>query len=133
MAQEVRSILFTDEEVHAAVTHLLMQRIRGLSPDHVSRVEIELRDGIVQSTVRLTKEPGTTCVLDSNELMSAVLMHCRRSRIPLASRAVKRLGVIDGCLSLTTAINLTRIAPWVGGNTVVHAVAEPALLEQHPG
>ncbi len=133
MAQEVRSILFTEDEIHQAVTQLLMQRVRGLAPHQVARVEVYVREGVVHTTVRFSKELNAKRVLDPNELMSAVLMHCRKSRIPLSNRAQKRLNVINGCLSLTTSLNLKKMAPWIEGDTVVHAVADETLLEQHAG
>jgi len=130
LAQEVRSILFTEEEIHAAVTQMLMQRIRGLTPHQVARVEVYRRDGIVSATVLFSKELNAKRMLDPNELMSAVLMHCRKSRIPLSNRAEKRLGVIDGRLSLTMSLNLRRMAPRIKGDTVTHAVSDQVLLLQ---
>ena len=131
MAQEVRSILFTAEEIHSAVTHLLLQRIQGLQPHQIERVDIELRQGVLLATVRFCRAMNVKRVLDTNELMSAVLMHCRRARIPLPSRSHKRLGVVAGCLSLTTVLNLDAIAPWVHDETVVHAAVDPNLQAQH--
>lgn len=131
VAQEVRSILFSAEEVHIAVTRLLMQRVRGLAPHQVACVEVHLREDAVHATVQFSKELNAKKALDPNELMSAMLLHCSRVRIPLSSRAQKRLGVIDGCLSLTTSLNLTKIMPWIGRETVVHAVIDPELLESH--
>ena len=121
MAQEVRSILFTEEEIHTAVTELLMLRIRGLVPHQVARVAVHVRDGVVRATVHFSKELGAKRVIDPNELMSAVLTYCRKARIPLSNRAQKRLGVLNGCLSLTTSLNLIAIAPWIEGDTVFHA------------
>lgn len=131
MAQEVRSILFTEEEIHTAVTQLLMQRVRGLAPHQIARVQVNVRDGVVRTTVQFSKELNAKRVLDPNELMSAVLMYCRKSRIPLSNRAQKRLGVIDGCLSLTTSLNLSAMAPWVEGHTVFHALPDQKLLALH--
>jgi hypothetical protein len=132
LAQEVRSILFTAEEIHVAVTQLLMQRIRGLSPHWIERVQVTVRDGMVRATVQFSKELSTTRVVDSHELMSAVLLYCRRARIPLSNRAHKRLAVINGCLSLTSGLNLIRIDPWIENDAVIHAVAEPGLAKHHP-
>lgn len=133
MAQEVRSILFSAAETHVAVTQFLIQRIRGFSPDLIERVEVSLRDGTVRATVRFCAGLSTTRALDPNELMTALLLYCRKARIPLSTRSQKRLGVTNGCLSLTTAINLMRIDPWIEGDVVIHAVAEPGLAKLHPG
>lgn len=132
MAQEVRSILFSADEIQTAVVDLLMQRVRGLSPHQIDRVQVEGSDREVRATVRFCRAINATRVLDSGDLMSAVLTYCRKTRIPLAHRAQKRLGVIGGCLSLTTALNLDAIDPWVIGDAVVHAAAPPALAAAAP-
>jgi hypothetical protein len=124
LAQEVRSILFTADEIQKAVTQLMMQRIRGLSPSWIDRVEVTLQDGAVRAIVHFSKELSTSRPLDAHELMTAVLLYCRQARIPLSNRAQKRLDVMHGCLSLTSALNLKRIDPWINGGTIVHAVAE---------
>ena len=131
MAQEVRSILFTAEEIRKAITQLLMQRIRGLNPNCIDRVQVEVRDGQARAIVYFSKELGTSRPLDAHELMTAMLLYCRQARIPLSNRAQKRLDVIGGCLSLSTALNLNRIDPWIEGGTIIHAVAEPGLLGTH--
>lgn len=131
MPQELRSILFTADEVRVAVTRLLLYRIRGLRPSQVDHVEIRLSGGAVHGAVRFSKELNAQRALEPNELMSAVLMYCRQAGIPLSNRSEKRLGVIDGCLSLTTSLNAARIDPWIVGDRVIHSVADPLLLSQH--
>lgn len=132
MAQEVRSILFTADEMNKAVTQLLMQRIRGLNPNWIDRVEVTLKDGVVRAMVHFSKELSTSRPLDSHELMTALLLYCRQARIPLSNRAQKRLDVIGGCLSLSSALNLKRIDPWIDGGTVIHSVAETGLEANQP-
>lgn len=132
MAQEVRSILFTADEIHKAVTQLLMQRIRGLNPNWIDRVEVQIKDGAVRAMVHFSKELSTSRPLDAHELMTAVLLYCRQARIPLSNKAQKRLDVISGCLSLSSALNLKRIDPWIEGGTIIHAVAETGLAASPP-
>ena len=127
MAQEVRSILFTAEEIQKAVTQLMMQRIRGMNPNWIDCVEVQVTEGAVRATVRFSRELSATRTLDSHELMTAILLYCRQARIPLSNRAQKRLDVISGCLSLTSALNLRKIDPWIEGGTIIHSVAEVAL------
>lgn len=123
MAQEVRSILFTAEETRAAVMALLLQRFGALRPQQVERVELLLRDGSVHASIRLRTGFEARHELDAGELMGAILLYCRRARIPLPSRSQKRLGVVAGSLSLTTTLNFRRADPWVHGSTVVHCAA----------
>ncbi len=133
MAQEVRSILFTADETHKAVVQLLMQRIRGLNPNWIDRIEVQLKDGAVRAVVHFSKELSTSRPLDAHELMTALLLYCRHARIPLSNRAQKRIDVIGGCLSLSSALNLRRIDPWIDGGTIVHSVAETGLERSPAG
>ena len=133
MAQEVRSILFTADEIQKAITQLLMQRIRGMHPSWVDRVEVTVGDGAVRAVVHFCKEMSTSRSLDAHDLMTAMLLYCRQARIPLSNRAQKRLDVIGGCLSLSSALNLTKIDPWIEGGTIIHSVAESGLLATPAG
>ena len=133
LAQEVRSILFTSEEIHAAVTQMLVDRVRNLQPFQVEHVTVQINGGVVSASVRFCRELNATRVLDPHELMCAILAHCRRARIPLSSRSQKRLGVVAGCLSLTMSLNFSRIDPWIDGDTVIHAGPDPKLLAQRSG
>lgn len=130
MVQEVRSILFTAEECHAAVTTLLVMRVRGLRPEQVMGLELE-KSASASATVRTDAGAEVTHVLTSEDLMSAVLLFCRRTHIPLSSRSHKRLTLIAGCLALTTSINLRAASPKVDGGTIVHALSGPDLTMLH--
>ena len=131
MVQEVRSILFSAEECHAAATTLLVMRVRGLRPEHVLRLEFGGSAMTALVTVRAGAGAETTHLLSTEDLMSAVLLFCRKARIPLSTRSHKRLTLIAGCLALTTSINLRAAAPMVDGGTIVHALGGPDLAMMH--
>ena len=130
MVQEVRSILFNAEECHAAATTLLVMRVRGLRPEQV--VGLEFGSAVTAcATLRTSAGAETTHLLTSEDLMSAVLLFCRRAHIPLSTRSHKRLTLIAGCLALTTSINLRAAAPIVDRGTILHTLGGPDLTMMH--
>ena len=131
MVQEVRSILFTAEESHAAVTILLVMHVRGLRPEQV--MHVQLGDGPISATATLRATDGAETIraLTTEDLMSAALLFCRRAHIPLSTRSQKRLTLVAGCLALTTSINLRAAAPIVTGSTIAHVQSGPDLAMMH--
>lgn len=130
MAKEVRSILFTAEETRIAVGEFLRRRGHAVNPRPVECVDIKLADGAVEAYAYMRRDRSDPpALLDPNELMAAVLMHCRGARIPLSNRASKRLDVSSGCLVLTMSMNADPAQPRIAGNAVVHSnpLPTPAL------
>lgn len=130
MVQEVRSILFDAEECQAAITQLLMMKVCALQAHQVVRVELSGPKITARVTVRLAKVT-TEHTMDMADLMSAVLLFCRKARIPLSTRSQKRLSLISGRLALTTSINLRSACSTTGDGTIFHAVAGPDLALMH--
>lgn len=131
MVQEVRSILFTAEEGHAAVTVLLALRDRGLRPEQVVHVEFGDKPVSASATLRAKDGAETIRTLTTDDLMSAALLYCRRAHIPLSTRSHKRLNLVSGCLALTTSINLRAAAPVVTDGAIIHARSGPDLAMMH--
>lgn len=130
MVQEVRSILFTAEECRAAIMHLLMMRLAVHQTNQVTRVELQGPKVSALVTVS-TGKSSAQHTMDSAELMSAVLLFCRKAGIPLSTWSHKRLSILADCLALTTSINLQSTAPTIDNGTIVHALAGPDLALMH--
>ncbi len=105
MVQEVRSILFTAEECRTAITQLMAMRAGTVRPGLVTGIKLQGPKVSAVITVGSCAE-ATQQTMDAAELMSAVLLFCRKARIPLSTRSEKRLSLISDCLALTTSINL---------------------------
>ena len=131
MVQEVRSILFTAEECQAAVATLLVMRVRDLRPEQIVGLEFGAMASNARATLRNDAGAQIAYVLTAEDLMSAVLLFCRRAHIPLSTRSHKRLSLIAGCLALTTSINLRSATPKVDNGSIVHDVSGPDLTMLH--
>lgn len=129
MVQEVRSILFTAEECRAAIAQLMTAKVGARLTGEVTRVELTGPKINAVVTVRSGARVEQH-MMDAADLMSAVLLFCRKARIPLSTRSHKRLSLIADCLALTTSINL-RPASAGGAGAIEHAAAGPDLALMH--
>ena len=129
MVQEVRSILFTAEECRAAVAQLMVTKVGARLTGDVTQVELTGPKVNAVVTVRSGAKVEQH-TMDAADLMSAVLLFCRRARIPLSTRSDKRLSLIANCLALTTSINLRRTVS-TGAGAVEHVEAGPDLALMH--
>lgn len=120
MAREVRCVLFSAEETRSAVAELVIRRVPSLHPYAVERVEVSERDGTIAAAIQYGRGHTGPSSLDSNELMSAVLMFCQQVRIPLSRRSAKRLELVGSELALIMSLNERRAQPRIEGGTVVH-------------
>lgn len=130
MVQEVRSILFTAEECRTAITELLVMKAEFGRASSVTRVELQGPKISALVTVQVDKRVSQH-TMDAAELMSAVLLFCRKARIPLSTRSHKRLSLILDCLALTTSINLRPATPKIDDGAVNHVQAGPDLALMH--
>jgi hypothetical protein len=118
MAKEVRCIMFSAEEARAAVAVFLSRRTQGVARYVWDKVELSTTAGVVTALAASEKE---SIGLDPNELLAAVLLHCRNTRIPLSNRSVKKLELSNGSLVLVASLNLERVQPAVVSGSVVYA------------
>jgi len=97
MSKEVRCIMFSADDTHAAVASFLGRKMKGLDPYAVERVELSSQDGAVSASVGLSGErAGDAPTLDSNEVMAAMRTAARggsRSRTARPRRSSCRRGV----------------------------------------
>lgn len=119
MAKEVRCILFSSEEVLSAVSEFLTRKVQGLDPYEVKGVELIEAGSVVCVRASYASQKGAL-ELDGNELMAAVLMFCRRVRIPLSNRSAKKLELANGSLVLAMSMNLEFAAPSLEQGTVMY-------------
>ncbi|MDT7952477.1 MAG: hypothetical protein RQ966_13320 [Acetobacteraceae bacterium] len=79
--------------------------MRGLRPDHLVVLEFTDEKGAVGVALQIDTGVKTLHVMHAADLMSAMLLYCRKTGIPLSSRSQKRLSAVTGGLALTTSIN----------------------------
>lgn len=130
MVQEVRSILFTAEECRVAITQLLA--MRAGAGWRCAVTDVELQGPEIRAVVTIASNAGAIRhTIGTADLMSAVLLFCRKARIPLSTRSDKRLSLISDQLALTMSINLRPIGPEPGGTSAVKLLPGPDLALMH--
>jgi len=116
MPKEIRYLLFSTEEVLAALVEEAAVAAPGMARDDVSfslqmgataqggvalRVARRLRDGKLRPARALQDE----------EVLALLLRPCRRTRVPLPMRGVKRVELVGRCLALSVTLNAERGEP----------------------
>ena len=106
MTIEVRCIIFSAEEVNAAAVTLLCRRDRNLDPNQIRMIEVLPTPGIepVGRVWLHTDDRRPHLVIETADLMTALLLACRQRRIPLPVRAAKRLECTGSGVALVATI-----------------------------
>lgn len=115
MATEVRYIIFTPDDVRAAIILFLQKQGRAVGRDVVA-VEFSAPGDPPSALVRL--QTGEPTKLSEQYLIAALLLYCFDRRIPIPKQAAKRLVLtIDG-LTLEMTSDRAQGSPLVGHNQV---------------
>ena len=115
MPQEVRYIMFRNEEVVQAVESYMRRMGMPLPAGSIMSCTTEQDEALKSTWFRITLAPDITSynkldrtvhrdviVADSN-LAAALILHCRRVGIPLPAKAEKSLRIAGGQLCLVVA------------------------------
>ncbi len=113
MPKEIHYFLFTREEVFNALVRFQATRAEKLPHDAVATVKLrEEKGGVSAMLVGKSKtKPGFSFEYENADIVGALVLYCRNRRIPLATRASKRLELVGDQIALLTTLNLTAKAP----------------------
>ena len=108
MPKEIHYFLFTREEVFDALVRFQATRAERLPHDTVATVRlIEDHQGVSAMIVGNSKaKPNFSADFDNADILGALVLFCRNRRIPLATRASKRLELIGDQVALLTTLNV---------------------------
>ncbi|MFZ5610245.1 MAG: hypothetical protein ACOY99_11630 [Pseudomonadota bacterium] len=113
MAEEVRCIVFSSEEVLAALSAVMRQRGDEAPGDGAPTLVLS-RDGKgrpIAMIAYVMARPACEFSFTNQELMAALVHYCMQSAIPLARRASKMLDIENDRLALfLTSANATESA-----------------------
>ena len=120
MPKEIHYFLFTREEVFDALVRFQATRAEKLPHDAVATVKLrEDKAGISAMLVGKSKiKPSFSFEYENADILGALVLYCRNRRIPLATRASKRLELVGEQIALLTTMNLTAKAPSADGLSV---------------
>jgi hypothetical protein len=102
--KEVRCLLFREVEVLRA----LMRSEKEIAKcrDHASTISISYQhEGEVSAIVQTNTE---SIAIDHTQLLTALLVHCQKNRVPLPAAADKTMHIIRGHLALVVALNMNK-------------------------
>lgn len=113
MPKEIHYFLFTREEVFDALVRFQATRAEKLPHDAVATIKLRSdKHGVSAMIVGQSKaKPGFSVDFDNADILGALVLFCRNRRIPLATRASKRLELVGDQIALLTTLNLAAKAP----------------------
>lgn len=113
MPKEIHYFLFTREEVFDALVRFQATRAEKLPHDAVATIKLRAdKTGVFAMIVGKSKaKPSFSVDFADADILGALVLFCRSRRIPLATRASKRLELIGDQVALLTTMNLTAKAP----------------------
>ncbi|MCW2244824.1 hypothetical protein M2352_000415 [Azospirillum fermentarium] len=104
--KELRCLVFKDQEVMKAVTERRRRRGDPMPAESVTAVSYLTGDGGVLTCLHL--DGGETLVLPADEVLGALVSHCKNRHVPLPADSDKSLYVIRGTLALMITINFNK-------------------------
>ena len=105
MPQEFRYVLFTSEELSAALVYDLRACRRTVPPGFVKSIILE--DGVtITATLMSVMDNGCDLPLrfEHHELLRALVVYCGHRKIPLPAKAVKSLEIRKNRIALLCVI-----------------------------
>jgi hypothetical protein len=93
MTMEVRYIMFAPEEVRRAVTAFILKEGYVDTPDDIlaANINSEVQDALSVNVKIRRSTTNRTINISSEHLIGAMLLYCRAHRIPVPSRAQKKI------------------------------------------
>jgi hypothetical protein len=105
MATEERRIIFTDEEVVAAIKALYHRAKEVFPPGNVWNVAISEDNGCqIDCDVINAQARRDRVTVAGERLAAALILHCIQHKIPLPAKAQKALSVVHGKLALNITL-----------------------------
>ena len=109
MPRQVRCIVFSREEVLAALVEHRRRRQRPLPPGSLERIVTGSGEAGTFAQLRICSDADQETILvafDNAEIQEALIGFCRSRHIPLARRAEKRISPQGSGIALIATLNL---------------------------
>ena len=123
MPKQVRCLVFSNEELSAAITGLRRSQGNPLPGDTVERLTTRKTETSFQVTVWVkTNRSGKVIlvIVDPHEVLSALILFCKSVGIPLALKAHKALDVIGDQVAMLATVNFSYSRPEEKNGVIVY-------------
>jgi hypothetical protein len=122
MTMEVRYIMFAPEEVRRAVTAFILKEGYVDTPDDIlaANINSEVQDALSVNVKIRRSTTNRTINISSEHLIGAMLLYCRAHRIPVPSRARKKVERSSDGLTLVLTTDLDQKKPVVANGHVAY-------------
>ena len=123
MPKEINYLVFSNEELSAAITGLRRSQGNPLPGDTVERLTTRKTETSFQVTAWVkTNRSGKVIpvMVDSHEVLSALILFCKSVGIPLALKAHKALDVIGDQVAMLSTVNFSYNRPEEKNGAIVY-------------
>ena len=123
MPKEINYLVFSNEELSAAITGLRRSQGNPLPGDTVERLTTRKTETSFQVTAWVkTNRSGKVIpvMVDPHEVLSALILFCKSVGIPLALKAHKVLDVIGNQVAMLTTVNFAYNRPEQKNGAIVY-------------
>ena len=123
MPKEINYLVFSNEELSAAITGLRRSQGNPLPGDTVERLTTRKTETSFQVTVWVkTNRSGKVIlvIVDPHEVLSALILFCKSVGIPLALKAHKALDVIGDQVAMLATVNFSYSRPEEKNGVIVY-------------
>lgn len=119
MVEEVRNLLFTPDEVRAALTVMMRMQGEKFPGDRMPRITYTPKDELCLVELSYSRPGGHNLVFKfaESQVAAALIMFCRREGIPMPQRASKELQLRGDALSLIVRMGQKRETKMVPAQT----------------
>jgi hypothetical protein len=123
MPREINYLAFSTEELCAALSGFRRSQSNPLPGDTVERLTIQKMETSFQVTAWVKDNRSgkvTPVVAEAHEVLSALILFCKRAGIPLALKAHKGLDVIGDQVAMLTTVNFSYSRPEEKNGAIVY-------------
>jgi hypothetical protein len=123
MPKEINYLVFSNEELSAAITGFRRSQGNPLPGDTVERLTTRKTETSFQVTAWVkTNRSGKVIpvMVDPHEVLSALILFCKSVGIPLALKAHKALDVIGDQVAMLTTVNFSYNRPEEKNGAIVY-------------
>ena len=115
MPSEMRKMVFTKDELQAALINYALRTKQRLPNANIEHIKVEKADGVKATIIytRLANEAPKTVEFDETNVAAAIFLYCRTHNIPLPREARKIMIPEDDSVSMIVQMDHSATSPGI--------------------
>ena len=115
MPSEMRKMVFTEEELRAALVNYALRTNKKLPNATIDKIQLEEKEGISATIIYRhdESEEAKTVVFEETHVAAAIVLFCRAHEIPLPREARKVLVPADNSVAMIVQLDHSNKSPGI--------------------